>query len=38
MVEGAVCAESLHLCLNIQSSEKVSDVVEYVRKKCINDI
>ena len=38
IVEGAVCADYVHLCLSIPPSEKVSDVVGYIKeKKCIND-
>ncbi len=33
IVEGAVCADHVHLCLNILPSEKVSDVVEYIKGK-----
>ena len=32
-VEGAVCADHVHLCLSIPPSEKVSDVVGYIKGK-----
>ena len=31
IVEGAVCADHVHLCLSIPPSEKVSDVVGYIK-------
>ena len=33
IVEGAVCADHVHLCLSIPPSEKVSDVVGYIKGK-----
>lgn len=33
IVEGAVCADHVHLCLSIPSSEKVRDLVAYVKGK-----
>nr|WP_270186862.1 IS200/IS605 family transposase [Blautia massiliensis (ex Durand et al. 2017)] len=33
IVEGAVCADHVHLCLGIPPSEKVSDVVGYIKGK-----
>ncbi|MGN0267982.1 MAG: IS200/IS605 family transposase, partial [Lachnospiraceae bacterium] len=33
IVEGAVCADHVHLCLNIPPSEKVCDVVAYLKGK-----
>jgi len=33
IVEGAVCSDHVHLCLNIPSSEKVCDVVAYLKGK-----
>ena len=33
IVEGAVCADHIHLCLSIPPSEKVSDVVGYIKGK-----
>lgn len=33
IVEGEVCADHVHLCLNIPPSEKVSDVVGYIKGK-----
>ena len=32
IVEGAVCADHVHLCLSIPPSEKVSDVVGYINR------
>lgn len=40
IIEGVVCADHVHLCLNIPQSEKVSDVVGYIKGKSalmIND-
>ena len=36
-VEGAVCADHVHLCLSISPSEKVSDVVGYIKGIMIHD-
>ena len=33
IVEGAVCADHVHLCLSIPPSEKVCDVVAYIKGK-----
>ena len=33
IVEGAVCADHVHLCLSIPPREKVSDVVGYIKGK-----
>ena len=33
IIEGAVCADHVHLCLSIPPSEKVSDVVGYIKGK-----
>ena len=33
IVEGAVCADHVHLCLSIPPSEKVSDVIAYIKGK-----
>ena len=33
IIEGAVCANRVHLCLSIPPSEKVSDVVGYIKEK-----
>ena len=33
IVEGVVCADHVHLCLSIPPSEKVSDVVGYIKGK-----
>ena len=33
IVEGAVCADHVHLCLSILPSEKVLDVVGYIKEK-----
>ena len=33
IVEGEVCADHVHLCLSIPPSEKVSDVVGYIKGK-----
>ena len=35
IVEGAVCADHVHLCLSIPPSEKVSDVVGYIKGKYV---
>ena len=34
-IEGAVCADHVHLCLSIPPSEKVSDVVGYIKGKSV---
>ena len=33
IIEGAVCSDHVHLCLSIPPSEKVSDVVGYIKGK-----
>ncbi len=33
IIEGAVCADHVHLCLSIPPSEKVSDVIAYIKGK-----
>lgn len=33
IVEGAICADHVHLCLSIPPSEKVCDVVAYIKRK-----
>ena len=33
IIEGAVCAAHVHLCLSIPPSEKVSDVIAYIKGK-----
>lgn len=33
IIEGAVCADHVHLCLSIPTSEKVSDVIAYIKGK-----
>ena len=37
IVEGTVCADHVHLCLSISPSEKVSDVVGYIKGIMIHD-
>lgn len=32
-IEGAVCADNVHLCLSVPPSEKVSDVIAYIEGK-----
>ena len=33
IIKGAVCADHVHLCLSIPPSEKVSDVIVYIKGK-----